>query len=95
MVALLPDRIKTWAAYKLGTNDTNNATRALVLKYLASGSTSSHTFDVDYKGSMDHVTGESSSSDKNGTTSESTSFLTSIQFGYGGSYEKISFNPGG
>lgn len=63
ITSVLPDRAKTWAAFKMGTSDKNKATRDLVFQYLLSGNSQQHTIDVDYQGSMDEVTGNKSKGD--------------------------------
>lgn len=96
MRAILPDRAKTWAAFKLSTADKEKATEDLVFQYLLSGNTTSHSFDIDYKGTMDHVMGKSKSSSKSGSEEEpKETFLTSLQKGQGGRYEVRRLNPGG
>lgn len=98
MSAVFPDRAKTWAAYKMGTSDKEKATESLILQYLISGNTETHSFDINYKGSMDHVTGK----DKTGKSSSESlayhpemTYLTAIQMGYGGSPEERTLNFGG
>lgn len=63
IASVLPDRAKTWAAFKMGTSDKNKATRDLVFQYLLSGNSQQHTIDVDYQGSMEKVTGNKSKGD--------------------------------
>lgn len=63
MLAVLPDNAKTWAAFKLGTANKNEATKELIVSYLTSGISPSHTFDIDYQGPMDKVTGNKSKGD--------------------------------
>lgn len=63
MLAVLPDNAKTWAAFKLGTANKNEATKELIVSYLTSGISPSHTFDIDYQGSMEKVTGNKSKGD--------------------------------
>ena len=63
ITSVLPDRAKTWAAFKMGTSDNNKATRDLVFQYLLSGNSQQHTIDVDYQGSMEKVTGNKSKGD--------------------------------
>lgn len=59
IIATMPQNIKTWAQLKTGLN--KNALKTLVETYLISGSSPSHSFEIDYKGSMKKVTGGSSS----------------------------------
>lgn len=89
ITSILPDRAKTWAAFKMRTSDKNKATNDLVLQYLLSGSKSTHSFDIDYEGSMDKVTKGSESSDDAKMT-----FLTALQNGYGGRDETRTLNFG-
>ena len=63
ITSVLPDRAKTWAAFKMGTSDKNKATRDLVFQYLLSGNSQQHTIDIDYQGSMEKVTGNKSKGD--------------------------------
>lgn len=90
--AIIPDRAKTWAAFKLNTSDKDKATEDLVFQYLLSGNTTSHSFDINYKGTMDHVMGKSS---KSGSQEEpEMTYLTAIQGGYGGRRERRTLNFG-
>lgn len=59
----LPNNAKTWAAFKLGKSDKDKATKELIVKYLTSGASISHAFDIDYEGSVDKVTGNKSKGD--------------------------------
>lgn len=95
MVAVLPDRAKTWAALKLKTPNKNQAAKDLILAYLLSGSSESHTFDIDYLGSMDKVSG-TKSGDTSGKSSDDTkmTYLTALQNGYGGRREQRTLNFG-
>lgn len=61
ITAVLPDRAKTWAALKTKNADKDQATKDLVSTYLASGRTTSHSFDLQYKGSMEKAQGTSNS----------------------------------
>ena len=79
---LFPDRAKTWAAWKLQTPDKNKATQDLILQYLIGGQTTSHSFDINYKGTMNHVTGKGSGSGKQEDPKEG--FWRQIQSGKGG-----------
>lgn len=63
MLAVLPDNAKTWAAFKLKNPNKNEATKELIVSYLTAGVSPSHTFDIDYEGSMDEVTGNKSKGD--------------------------------
>lgn len=57
LVAVMPQRAKTWAAIKLGSDDPQKAIQTLVLQSLLSRNSSTHQITVDYKGTMDHVMG--------------------------------------
>lgn len=67
ILSTFPDRAKTWAAVKTGDTNKNEATEKLVLSYLLSTSSDMHTFNIQYKGSMDKVTGDDSKSNKKST----------------------------
>lgn len=49
LAAVLPDRAKTWAAYKMGIDDKNKATSALIQQFLLQGNNQEHSFTIDYK----------------------------------------------
>ena len=91
MRAVLPDRAKTWAALKLGTADKEKAAEDLVFQYLIGSNTTSHSFDIDYKGTMDHVMGKTKSKSEE---EPKETFLTSLQKGQGGRYETRQLNLG-
>lgn len=85
ILALFPDRAKTWAAWRLQIPDKNKATQDLVLQYLLSGQTTSHQFDITYHGTMDHAMGETK--DKSGSSKEKDpkeGFWRQVQSGKGG-----------
>lgn len=83
MVAVLPDNIKTWAAFKLQNPNKNEATRDLVLTYLLGRSQDSHSFDVQYEGSMGKVQGGTSSS-RGSQEDPKKGFWSQVQSGQGG-----------
>lgn len=83
MVAVLPDNAKTWAAFKTGQANKNKATRDLVLTYLLGRSQDSHSFDVQYEGSMGKVQGGTSSS-KGSQEDPKKGFWSQVQSGQGG-----------
>lgn len=91
---VLPDRAKTWAALKVGTPNKEKATEDLIFQYLISGNTQSHTFDIDYQGSMDKVQGTTQSSSSKNEDSAKMTFLTALQNGYGGGKETRTLNFG-
>ncbi len=94
ITAVLPDRAKTWAALKTGNPNKNKATQDLVFTYLFSGSTQSHQFDIQYKGSIDEVTGNKESKDKETKGDNKETYLTTIQNGLAGRSEQRSLLPG-
>lgn len=90
--ALLPNNAKVWAALKLGTSDKEKATKSLILNYLLAGSNDSHTFEVDYKGSMEKVYGKTSS---DSSSAEDMSQNTAVKWLRGlGVQEMFTINPG-
>ena len=91
MLAVLPDNAKTWAAFKLKNPNKNEATKELIVSYLTAGVSPSHTFDIDYQGSMDKVAGKSKEDTNDGTK---MTFLTALQNGYGGRNETRTLNFG-
>lgn len=92
ITSVLPDRAKTWAAFKMGTSDKNKATRDLVFQYLLSGNSQQHTIDVDYQGSMDKVTGNKSKGD---TTTDDIVHNTATKWLRGlGVQNVFTINPG-
>lgn len=94
MLAVLPDNAKTWAAFKLKNPNKNEATKELIVNYLTSGVSPSHTFDIDYQGSMSKVSGNKSEGDKTSSDGTRTTFLTALQNGYGGRNETRTLNFG-
>ena len=64
ITTLLPERAKTWASLKSGNHDKNKAISDLVETYLISGQNITHDFNIDYKGSMEKVTGKESKESK-------------------------------
>lgn len=83
IVAVLPDNAKIWAAFKLQNPNKNEATRDLVLTYLLGRSQDSHSFDVQYEGSMDKVQGKTSSS-RDSQEDPKKGFWSQVQSGQGG-----------
>lgn len=89
IAASFPDRAKTWAAIKLGTPDKNKALRTLIGQYLLSGNTESHSFEIDYKGSMEDNKNKSG----NDITKMDNNMPTRFLQGYG--YQSLyTLNPG-
>lgn len=85
LAATLPQRAKTWAAIQLGSDNPQQAIRDLILQKLLSRNTSSHTFKMDYKGSMDHVMGNTSGSKGGGKEEDpKEGFWRQAQSGKGG-----------
>ena len=93
IVATLPDRAKTWAAFKMGTSDKNKATKDLVFQYLLSGTNDTHSFDINYKGSMNKVEGGTKESTSKEEEPKMT-YLTAVQNGYGNRMATRTLNPG-
>lgn len=83
IVAILPDNAKTWAAFKTGQADKNKATKDLVFTYLLGHSQDSHSFDVQYEGSMGKVQGGTSSS-IGSQEDPKKGFWSQVQSGQGG-----------
>ena len=83
MLAILPDNAKTWAAFKTGQADKNKATKDLVFTYLLGHSQDSHSFDVQYEGSMSKVQGRTSSS-IGSQEDPKKGFWSQVQSGQGG-----------
>lgn len=81
ILATLPNNAKTWAAFKLGTSDKDKATKELIVRYLTSGASVSHAFDIDYQGSMDKVTGTKTDSSE---INPKEGFWVQVQTGKGG-----------
>lgn len=82
LAAVLPDRAKTWAAFKTGQSNKNQATKDLVFQSLLGRSQDSHQFDIQYKGGMGKVQGTSQS----GSSQEDPkkAFWSQVQSGLGG-----------
>lgn len=89
IVSVFPDRAKVWASIKTGNSNKNKALKDLVESYLFSGSNYSHSFDIQYKGEMDKVRGNSSSS-KGSQEDPKKGFWSQVQSGHGG--EDFRFN---
>lgn len=85
ILAVFPDRAKTWAALKVGTPEKNAATKELVLNYLLAGANESHKFDIKYEGSMNHVTSSGKSSSSTSKEEDpKEGFWKQVQSGKGG-----------
>lgn len=82
LAAVLPDRAKTWAAFKTRQSNKNQATKDLVFQLLLGRSQDSHQFDIQYKGGMGKVQGTSQS----GSSQEDPkkAFWSQVQSGLGG-----------
>lgn len=82
LAAVLPDRAKTWAAFKTKQSNKNQATKDLVFQLLLGRSQDSHQFDIQYKGGMGKVQGTSQS----GSSQEDPkkAFWSQVQSGLGG-----------
>lgn len=83
IATVFPDRAKTWAAIKMNKTDKNQATRDLILQYLLAGSTQNHSFDIQYKGTVNKVQ-EGSSSSTNSQEDPKKGFWSQIISDQGG-----------
>lgn len=61
MQAVLPERAKVWAAWKLGIPDKEEAANTLVTRYLSGQIKSSKQFNIDWKGTEDKLSGAGTS----------------------------------
>lgn len=85
ITTVLPDRAKTWAAFKTGQSNKDEATKNLVLTYLLGKQNINHDFDINYNGSMDKVQGSKSSSSSRGSQEDpKEGFWRQVQSGKGG-----------
>lgn len=84
ITTVLPNRAKTWAAVKTGQSNKDEATRDLVLTYLLGRQDTSHSFDIDYAGSMSKVQGSKSSSSSEFSEDPKEGFWRQVQAGRGG-----------
>ena len=82
LAAVLPDKAKTWAAFKTRQSNKNQATKDLVFQSLLGRSQDSHQFDIQYKGGIGKVQGTSQS----GSSQEDPkkAFWSQVQSGLGG-----------
>lgn len=83
LTTVMPQRAKTWAAIKMNSNNPTQAISNLILQSLLARNTSSHTFKMDYKGSMDHVMGTSSKGEGK-EKDPNEGFWRQVQSGKGG-----------
>lgn len=91
IATVLPDRAKTWASLKTGQSDKIEATKNLVLTYLLGRAQSSHSFDIQYKGSIEDL----SSSKKEASISNDIIQNTPTKWLRGlGTQEIITINSG-
>lgn len=84
MAAVLPDRAKTWAAFKLGTTDKNRAVKTLIFQYLLGSNTGTSTVETNYKGSVDHAMGKTKKSGSNNEEDPKAGYWRQVQAGQGG-----------
>ncbi len=86
MAAVLPDRAKTWAAFKLGTTDKNKAVKTLIFQYLLGSNTTTSTVETNYKGSTDKVAGKSKGNGSRSGNEEDpkAGYWRQVQAGQGG-----------
>lgn len=80
IISVFPDRAKVWASIKTGNSNKNEALKDLIEAYLFSGTTQSHSSDIQYKGSIDKVKGNSSGSQED----PKKGFWSQVQSGHGG-----------
>lgn len=81
MQAVLPERAKVWAAWKLQTPNKERAANYLISKYLEGRTAASKTFKVDWKGTVDKL---SQSGRSNSDEDPKKGFWSQIQSGQGG-----------
>lgn len=86
---LLPSSDKAWAAWVQREGNINKATISLIQQYLIGSSTSEHTFDINYKGSMSHAEDNSKSDSKSENPKEG--FWRQVQAGQGGTDSSLNF----
>lgn len=92
---VLPDRAKTWAALKVGTPNKEKATENLIFQYLISGNTQSHTFDIDYQGSLDKSSSSSKSDESTNNVGDDIVNNTATKWLRGlGVQNVFTINPG-
>lgn len=86
IATVLPDRAKTWASIKTGNTNKEKATEDLIFAYLLPQNTESHTFDIDYQGSVENNMNTSKSGNANGdgTSKSKEGFWAQVQAGRGG-----------
>lgn len=93
----LTPRAKAFAAWKLGTSDTKNALHDLVLTHLISKTDVEHTFDINYKGALDHVTGNNSKDGSSSDEDPKEGYWKQVQTGKAGSdssFNILKYNGG-
>lgn len=83
IINVFPDRAKVWASIKTRNSNKNEALKDLIEAYLFSGSNYSHSFDIQYKGGIDKVRGNSSGS-KGSQEDPKKGFWSQVQSGHGG-----------
>lgn len=83
IINVFPDRAKVWASIKTRNSNKNEALKNLIEAYLFSGSNYSHSSDIQYKGGIDKVRGNSSGS-KSSQEDPKKGFWSQIQSGHGG-----------
>ena len=94
MLAILPNNVKTWAAFKLGTSNKDEATKNLIVAYLTAGASPSHTFNINQKKLDDTDSTDSTKSGTSKSNDVNMTFLTALQNGYGGRKETKTLNFG-
>ena len=83
ITTVLPDRAKTWAAFKTGRTDKDKATQELIFNALLGRTNVSHSFNIDYKGSMEKAQGKTGSSSSS-SSEPKLQFWNQVQRGFGG-----------
>ena len=91
LAATLPDRAKTWAAYKMGTSDKTKATTALIQQLLLQSASDSHSFSIDYTAPKENKSGSGSS--ENPMNDIPSTMASNFVNGYG-PRQQILLNPG-
>ncbi len=89
LTAALPDRAKTWAAYKMRIDDKNKATSALIQQFLLQGNNQEHSFTLDFKAKDEGKSGKGSGAAGDIPSTMANNFV----MGYG-KRENLILNPG-
>lgn len=84
LTAVLPKRMKVWAAVKTGITDENQAAQTLVGAYLAGKITESSTYSVKYAGTEDKLKSGGSGSGSGSSSEPKKGFWQQLQTEQGG-----------